>query len=115
MDCMCLSVRRCCHAAAMLALRSVMSSLCGGGQAEEARKRAGFAVKETEQPAWMRKPGSGTSARPAPQHGMLHAVLPHVADCRVGFTWLPSHQLARQCVGHLQWGLSTTNAELTLP
>ncbi|CAL5227559.1 g10551 [Coccomyxa viridis] len=36
--------------------------------AAEARKRAGFVVKEKEQPAWMRKPGSSVPARPAPQH-----------------------------------------------
>lgn len=33
-------------------------------QAAEARKRAGFDVKEKDAPAWMRKPASSVPARP---------------------------------------------------
>ena len=104
MDCMPLPLRRYRHAAAMIAMLSVAKSLWCGGQAEEARKRAGFAVKKPEQPAWMRKHGSSTPARSAPQHGVICAVSAHIADCGVCFdlTWLPPHQLARQCVGQVE-------------
>ena len=51
-------------------------------QAAEARKRAGFDVKEKDAPAWMRKPASSVPARPQSRSGRIRPFQP---DALVSF------------------------------
>ena len=74
-------------------------------QAAEARKRAGFAVKEKEQPAWMRKPSSSVPARPAPQHSELLTALTHSSRLSLACPDMAIPFQLHSFAGHVPWRL----------
>ena len=78
-------------------------------QAAEARKRAGFDVKEKDAPAWMRKPASSVPARPQPRPSRILAPFQSAALVSFPLTEAPDPVKVAIFIGDISASLKGTS------